>query len=85
MLAEFGHRRLSLPSQEYSFELVRAAMRRKAVIIHMRKPDKWFDTVPELERYKRAFRVLNCQRPVLTPRCPGYKEAVAAIKQCIDS
>lgn len=77
----FGHRRLSVPSQNYTFQLIRSAMEREAVIIHMRKPDKWFSKLPELKNYKLAFEVLNFQRPVLTPKCPGYRESLAAIQK----
>lgn len=78
----FGHRRLSVPSQDYNFDLVRSAIRRDAVIIHLRQSAMWLDSVPELAAYNnRRFEVLNTQRPVITPWCPGFKESIDAIKK----
>src|SRR5258707_120499 len=41
----FGHRRLSLPSQQYNFHLVREAMKRQAVIVLVRREDIWMEAV----------------------------------------
>lgn len=40
---------LKVPSQDFSFELVREAVRRKKTIIIMRSPKLWLSAVPELE------------------------------------
>lgn len=40
---------LKVPSQGFSFELVREAVRRKKTIIIMRSPKLWVSAVPELE------------------------------------
>ena len=62
----FGHRKCPVDSQAHGFDLVRAAIERDAVIIHMRKPSIWDERVPALKNYKRRFRVANTQTPVIT-------------------
>lgn len=51
----YGHDSLvsTLPSQTYSFSLVREAISRGALIVAMRKVSRWFDSVPELKGYSR--------------------------------
>jgi hypothetical protein len=57
-----------LESQRYSFELVRTAMRRKAMIIIMRSRQLWYKSMPELEEYSLAFTLRNPRNPTLTRR-----------------
>lgn len=40
---------LVVPSQQFSFDLVREAIRRKKIIVIMRSPELWLKEVPELE------------------------------------
>ncbi len=56
-----------LPSQEYSFHLVRLAMARGAEIVVMRSAKLWESAVPELVGYKRYHRAANPRAPFLTP------------------
>ena len=63
----FAHRRLEVPSQEYTFDLVREAMNRGAVIVYMRRDDIWKAKIRELEGYGFAFNVNNTQTPTLNP------------------
>lgn len=78
----FGRKQLRLPSQEYGFQLVRAAIERKAVIIHMRSPTLWLEAVPELAAYKeKRFVVNNTQTPAISPKnLSAYSKVVDAIK-----
>jgi hypothetical protein len=69
-----------VPSQTYTFNLVKEAMKREAIIVFMRKGDNWLNAIPELASYKRGFRVLNTQNPCIGPNCPGYHEIVNAIE-----
>jgi hypothetical protein len=48
-----------LPSQEYSFSLVRRAMARGADIVAMRAVNLWLGAVPELASYSRLHRGSN--------------------------
>jgi hypothetical protein len=64
----FRRLRPPLESQEYSFELVRRAMRQKALVILMRGKPCWFDAVPKLETYKWLCVLRNPRNPTLTPR-----------------
>jgi len=74
---EFHHGTLRLPSQSYTFELVRSAIHRRALIVLVRGGDHWLGAVPELERYHRLFRTRNPRTAAISPRnCP---EAYARI------
>jgi hypothetical protein len=77
----FGHRWLDLPSQQYTFRLVREAMDRQAVIVFMRRDDMWKEAVPQLKQYDRLFQVKNVRNPAVSPKnCPeGFQEVVEAI------
>ena len=79
---EFRHLGNVLESQEYSFELVRAAMRRRALIIILRSGPRWCDAIPELARYARAFSLNSLRNPRLSPRnCPdGFPHILRALK-----
>jgi len=77
------HRRLPrIPSQEYSFGLVRQAMMRAAVIIQLRGEDPWMSAIPELASYARRFGVNSVQNPTVSPKnCPeGYRLAVEVLR-----
>jgi hypothetical protein len=78
---KFGHKSLKLKSQDYSFSLVCAAMRRGGVIVFMRSPKIWERAIPELEKYPMRFQVGNFQNPTITPgNCDGFEVVVEAIK-----
>jgi hypothetical protein len=63
----FGHDRLRLPSQAYSFHLVREAMKQGAVIVHFRRDDIWLYEISELKEYPLRLKVRNTQNPSLSP------------------
>lgn len=56
-----------LPSQQYSFTLVRGAMSRGAEIIVMRSRALWETAVPELATYRHIHRASNPRSPYLSP------------------
>jgi hypothetical protein len=69
-----------VPSQEYSFQLVRDAVGRGAVIIAMRASRSWRQAVPELE--STTVHSLNSAQSVyITPNnCPtGFPAALPAL------
>jgi hypothetical protein len=79
----YRHRGLSLPSQQYSFGLVRNAIKRGAVIILTRGQRRWENAVEDLGKYPRLVRLKEVQR---APISPGnfsdpqqYQEIVHAI------
>ncbi|MCG3179572.1 MAG: hypothetical protein BIFFINMI_01910 [Phycisphaerae bacterium] len=75
--------RLAVPSQQYSFDLVRSAIRREAMIVIMRSEALWHRAVPELQSYGQAFTVHSVQNPSISPKnCPGYQKVVEAIRPC---
>jgi len=57
-----------LDSQRYCFELVRQAMKRKALIIFMRSEKMWLDAIPELGSYdrRRRWKLKNPRSPFLS-------------------
>jgi hypothetical protein len=57
---KFDHASLRLPSQEFSFWLVRDAIKRNAIILCMRNGHKkWFGAVPQLASYKHFILSKN--------------------------
>lgn len=57
-----------LPSQEYSFYLVRKAIKQGTFIIFMRSHSRWRAAVPELKTYHNKSSVKSIQNPYLTPK-----------------
>ncbi|MCG3181442.1 MAG: hypothetical protein BIFFINMI_03838 [Phycisphaerae bacterium] len=78
----FGNRGPAVPSQKYSFDLVRSATSRNALIVVMRGKKLWFEAVPELRDYRRLYHVRNPQNPSISlANCPdGYEAVVMAIR-----
>jgi hypothetical protein len=77
----YRHGPLRVPSQDYSFHLVREAMKRDAVIVRMRKCKGFLNTLPELQGYDRHFHVENFQFPAISPKnCYGFQDVVQAIE-----
>lgn len=75
---------LAVPSQEYSFMLVRSAIGRGAVIVIMRAGESWFKRVPELKGYSRLQKLCNPRNVTISPgNCPGYNDIVSAIQSGI--
>ena len=70
-----------VPSQEYSFHLVRQAMRRDAVIVLMRSAKTWLGVVPELESYPHLHRLKNPQNVSVSPGNmeDGWDKVVGAV------
>ena len=77
----FAHAKIRVPSQAYSFSLVRAALRREALIVLLRAERLWLATLPELATYPRLFRLRSRQNVILSAvNCPeGYDSLVAAL------
>lgn len=78
----FGNKTPKVPSQQYTFTLLRAALKRNAVVIAMRAFDKWIDNVPELRDYD--VHRLNSQQAVYVTakNCPtGFAEATARLRK----
>lgn len=62
---------LRVPSQQYSFHLVRQAIERRAVIIVMRSKRHWDEAVPELKNYRLQYEVRNRRNPTISSaNCP---------------
>ncbi len=68
---------LRVPSQEYSFHLVRKAIARGAEIVVMRSGRHWYKAVPELITYRSLYEVRNKRNPTISlNNCPGGFAAV---------
>ena len=79
---EFSHSRLRLPSQQFTFQALRAAIRRKAVVLVCRGKKPWTTAVPALARYRRAFDTTNPRKVVISSGC--YAEGFSAAARAID-
>ena len=81
----FSHSRLRLPSQQFTFQALRAAIRRKAVVFVCRGKKPWTTAVPALARYRRAFDTTNPRQVVISRGCyaEGFSAAVRAIDKAV--
>jgi len=74
-----------LPSQNYTFELVKKAIRDKKIIIIMRSAKLWYGAIPELEKYKNTYILRNPRNVRITPNNIGgegnFKKIVARIQK----
>ena len=79
---EFAHGHLRLPSQEYTFSLLRAAIARAAPIIVTRGFSYWTGAVPALASYPRMFRTRSQRTARISERnCPlGFASACRVIE-----
>ncbi len=78
----FRHAHIRLPSQEFSFSLVRAAIARKATVICARGANVWFGAVPQLASYRRLFHVRNPRSASLSEKnLSSYASVVAALRR----
>ncbi|HEV2579996.1 MAG TPA: hypothetical protein VGT44_04010, partial [Ktedonobacteraceae bacterium] len=70
-----------LPSQKYTFHLVREAMRRNAIIIKLRARRQWLGVIPELTSYPNYYELNSPQNTCITQRnCPkGFPEILKAL------
>ena len=69
------------PTQSYTFEIVRNAIERGAIILIGRGKADWFKHVPELSKYKRYFQPASPQCAYISPKNYGqsYKEILNTI------
>jgi hypothetical protein len=78
-----NHRELQVLSQDYSFWLVREAMRREAVILLMRGEQLWCSAIHGLKSYLGLHISRSVQNPAISPANfpEGYSIAVDAIQR----
>lgn len=71
---------LRLPSQQYTFHLLRRAMDRGAFVLVMRSRELWYSEVPELQTYADKALAINRRRPFLSRGnfAPGVFEMIVA-------
>ena len=80
--SEGEYRPITLPSQPYGFELVRAAVVRQATIVFLVGNRLWRDAVAELRVYPNVLQVRSPIRSYLTPRNlgpEGFERVLAAL------
>ncbi len=69
-----------LESQEFSFDLARAAIARGAWILSMRAERRWVEAVPALVGYARYAKLKNRQNVTVSPgNCARFDELVHAL------
>ena len=81
----YGHQRLNLRSraQVYNFNLVREAVKRKAVVVLLRSGKEnrkaWLSAVPELDGYDKFYFGKNPQQPSVSRcNCPNFYDNIIA-------
>lgn len=67
-----------IPSQNYSFDLVRQAIKEKKKIILMRSEGLWLEAVPELRG--QYVKIINYRNPALSPANLGEKEFLIVMR-----
>lgn len=79
----YKHSREVLASQSYGFSLLRAALKRKALVLIMRSERLWEEAVPELKHHKNKFKLRNPRNPMISAaNCPdGFPAMIAALKK----
>lgn len=77
----FNHAHLRLPSQEFTFGLLREAIRRRAVIVVTRGYRLWTGVAPDLASYRKLVRTRNPRSASISPKnCgAGFKAVIAAL------
>lgn len=82
---KFAHHQIRVPSQGFTYDLLRAGIRREAIIFITRGRRIWQEAVPELSGYGRAFTTRSVQNVVISPRnCPdGYGAAREVLRRAI--
>ena len=81
----FGHSHLRLPSQSYTFELVRSALERDALIVVTRGMQLWLGAVPALRTKLNStvFETKNRRRPYISERnlpSGAFKKILGALR-----
>lgn len=79
----FAHAHLRLPSQHFSFELLRRAMRRDALVLCMRGYRYWSGAVPELANYAGLLRPKNPRSAALSEGNIG-KDGFARLRLAVE-
>jgi hypothetical protein len=75
----FAHAHLRLPSQQFTFELLRRAIKRGAVIVCVRGFREWVVAVPELATYP-VVRTRSKQAAALSSRnLSNFRSVVKAL------
>jgi hypothetical protein len=63
--------RRKLPTQEFTYEIIRSAMSRDAVILLARTPKIWLKNLPELEKYPKMVRPNLINASISPKNYPG--------------
>jgi hypothetical protein len=59
------------PTQSFTYELIRTAMKRDATILLARTSKVWIQNIPELEKYPRVYRPSSINASVSPKNYPG--------------
>jgi hypothetical protein len=68
------------PSQEFTYQVIRDAISREAVILLARTPRVWLQNIPELSRYPYVFKPNSINASISPNNYPaGFEKIVKAI------
>jgi hypothetical protein len=83
---KFRHRGLRVPSQDYSFHLVREAIHRDAIIVLMRSHRLWYEAIDELRNHDRLYTLRSVQNTVMSRKnCPNGFEVICSTLGAVES
>jgi hypothetical protein len=82
---KYGHRKLRLRCQQYSFDPVSRAMKRRAFVFLMRGERRWKKAVECLADYDRLILLNSPRQPRITKKTPHIEEVVQAVIDWLSS
>ena len=73
-----------LPSQQYSFDVVRQAIERDALVLIMRGTRQWVDAIPKLRDYGYKEAATSPQNPVINEKQfkKLFKKVITRLRDC---
>lgn len=70
-----------LPSQEYSFHLIKQAINEGKIIIVARHNEQWYSAIPALKNYINKYELKNHQNVIVSPNNVGQDNFDKIIKR----
>ena len=82
---KWSYRTPKIPSQAYTFWLVRQAIQRESIIILMRSHALWNAAIPELSQYLHCYRLNSTQNITISRNnCPqGFPVIIKRLEQVL--
>jgi hypothetical protein len=75
----------NLPSQEYSFYLIKKAIEDKKIIIVARCANRWYNSISTLKEYENTFELNNPSNVIISPGNVGdenFDKIIERLRKC---